>query len=168
MNYKRLIGALAVVGALAAPVVAYAQEHPGGGGGHAGSGGHAGGGDHPGGVAGHGGGAHFSAPAGGFARGGHFAAPGGAWASHPTWSGGGAFEHWRGGHWWHGTYGGRLGYWWIVGPDWYWYPSEVAAIPDPYTPPGFAPGYWYWCQAYNAYYPYVGACPSPWVPEPRQ
>jgi hypothetical protein len=148
---KRLIGALAVAAALAAPALVYAARQGGGGfGGHGG------------------GGAHFSAPAGGFARGGHYTAPNNAWMAHPAWSGGGRFEHWSGGHWWHGTYGGRLGWWWIVGPDWYWYPYEVAAIPDPYTPPGMAQGSWYWCPAYNAYYPYVGACPVPWVPEAMQ
>jgi hypothetical protein len=155
MQWKRLVSALAIVAALAAPTMASGQHADG----------HAGGG-HPGGFVGHGpGGVHFHAPAGGFARGGHFAAPGGAWASHPAWRGGGSFAHWRGGHWWHGNYGGRLGWWWIVGPDWYWYPYEVAAIPDPYTPTGMAPGYYYWCAPYSAYYPYVGACPVPWVPE---
>ena len=28
--------------------------------------------------------------------------------------------------------------------------------------PGMAAGYWYWCDAYQQYYPYVGACPSGW------
>ena len=69
---------------------------------------------------------------------------------------------WEGGHWWHGTYGARLGWWWIVGPDWYWYPAAVYPYPDPYTPPSAAPGFWYWCEAYHQYYPYVGACPTGW------
>jgi hypothetical protein len=55
-----------------------------------------------------------------------------------------------------------VGWWWIVGPDWYWYPSEVYPYPSPYTPPDMANGYWYWCDAYQKYYPYVGACPSGW------
>jgi len=151
---KHLIAALAVVTALLISAPAQALKSAGQSGG--GRGGHGGGG------------AHFSASAGGFARDGHYAAPNGGWSQHPVWRGGGAFNHWNAGHWWHGTYGGRLGWWWIVGPDWYWYPYEVAAIPDPYTPPGMAPGYWYWCPAYNAYYPYVGACPAPWVPEAMQ
>lgn len=102
------------------------------------------------------------APAGGFSRGGHFASPGGTWSAHPVWRGRGEFQQWRGGHWWHGTHGGRTGAWWIVGPDWYWYPTEVGPMPDPYTPPGMTPGYWYWCDFYQQYYPFVGACPSGW------
>ena len=148
MFHKRLVVALAVAAALAVPVIVEASHQHGG----------------P--IGGHGGGGvHFRAPAGGFARGGHFAHPSGGWVEHPAWSGGGQFHKWQGGHWWRGNYGGRYGAWWIVGPDWYWYPTETAVIPDPYTPPGMTPGYWYWCQDYNAYYPYVGACPSGWVPE---
>ncbi len=105
-------------------------------------------------------------PAGG---GGHFAHSDGTWAAHPAWVGHGEFNHWRQGHWWHGTYEGRTGYWWIVGADWYWYPAMVAPIPEPTLPPGMAPGYWYYCDAYRQYYPYVGACPSGWravLPQP--
>jgi hypothetical protein len=101
-------------------------------------------------------------PPGGVPRPGHFTSPGGSWESHPNWRGAGEFNHWRTGHWWRGTYGGRYGAWWVVGPDWYWYQTEVAPVPDPYTPPGLAPGYWYWCDAYQQYYPYVGSCPTPW------
>ena len=104
------------------------------------------------------------------AGGGHFADGHGAWAPHPAWQGGAHFNtsHWHGGHWWHGIYGGRGGWWWIVGPDWYWYPAAVYPYPDPYTPPDMASGYWYWCDAYQQYYPYVGACPSGWRAVPPQ
>jgi hypothetical protein len=80
------------------------------------------------------------------------------------------FDHgyWHGGHWWHGTYGARLGWWWIVGPDWYWYPAPLYPYPDPYIPPGMAPGFWYWCEFYHQYYPFVGACPSGWQAVPAQ
>jgi hypothetical protein len=27
-----------------------------------------------------------------------------------------------------------------------------------------AEGYWYWCDAYQQYYPYVTDCPSGWRP----
>ncbi|MFI4948069.1 MAG: hypothetical protein ACHQC9_04650 [Alphaproteobacteria bacterium] len=151
---KRLLIALAILGSLSFPLLAQEQhgERGGGRGGGRGqaAGGHAGAPPPP------------HAPAGGFSRGGHFTGPGGSWGAHPAWRGGGEFGRWHGGHWWTGNYGGRFGSWWIVGPDWYWYPSEVAPIPDPYTPPGMAPGYWYWCQTYQQYYPYVGACPVPW------
>jgi hypothetical protein len=94
--------------------------------------------------------------------GGHFADGHAAWSAHPGWHA--SIQHfdayWHGGHWWHGTYGGRSGWWWIVGPDWYWYPTAVYPWPDPYTPPEMAGGYWYWCDAYQEYYPYAGACPS--------
>ena len=29
-----------------------------------------------------------------------------------------------------------------------------------------APGYWYYCPSYGAYYPNVGSCPEAWVPVP--
>jgi len=147
MRCNWLAAALAIAGALAAPGVALAQHDHDGDRGHS-SRGHE----------------HRPPPGGVFRGGGHFAHPGGAWATHPAWLGAGEFNHWRGGHWWHGTYEGRFGAWWIVGPDWYWYPNEVAAIPDPYTPPGMVPGFWYWCAAYRQYYPYAGACPSGWQP----
>ena len=103
--------------------------------------------------------------------GGHYADGHGTWSAHPGWHG--SIQHfnpsyWHGGHWWHGTYGARPGWWWIVGPDWYWYPGAVYPYPDPYTPPDMAAGYWYWCDAYQQYYPYVGACPSGWRVVPRQ
>ena len=156
MLLKSFVTILAIVGALAFPVGAQAQQQRGEG--HA-----AGGGGHPAAAA-----ARMHAPAGGFARGGHFTGPGGTWNAHPVWHGSGEFQQWRGGHWWTGTYGGRTGAWWIVGPDWYWYPVVVPGIPDPYVPPGMAPGYWYWCPPYQQYYPYVGACPVPWQQMPAQ
>jgi len=39
---------------------------------------------------------------------------------------------------------------------------------DPYTPPGAVPGFWYWCDYYRQYYPYVGVCPSGWRAVPAQ
>ncbi len=55
----------------------------------------------------------------------------------PGWRGG-FHEHdivvWRGGHWFHGWHGPRLGWWWIVGGAWYWYPAPVYPYPDVYTP----------------------------------
>ena len=147
MLCKRLVATLAIMASLSVPALADPQPgdpHVGGGG-------------------------RGGAPAGGVPRGGgHYTGSNGAWMSHPAWTGGGQFNHWRAGHWWRGTYEGRYGAWWIVGPDWYWYATEVAPIPDPYTPPGMAPGYWYWCETYGQYYPYVGACPAGWQPvQPR-
>jgi hypothetical protein len=69
---------------------------------------------------------------------------------------------WRAGHWWHGVRGNRHGWWWNVGPNWYWYPVAVYLYPDLYTPPYQASGYWYWCDFYQNYYPNVATCPSEW------
>ena len=88
---------------------------------------------------------------------------------------------WRGGHWFHGPHAGRLGWWWIVGGVYYFYPSPIYPYPDPYTPPvavmppSAAPAppappptaqapasTWYYCDAAQAYYPYVAECPSGW------
>jgi hypothetical protein len=112
------------------------------------------------------GGGHVGGPPGG-----HFADGRGAWAPHDGWHGDmHHFDHgrWQGGHWWHGTYAGRVGWWWIVGPDWYWYPAAIYPYPNPYIPPDQAAGFWYWCDAYQQYYPYVGACPSGWRAVPPQ
>jgi hypothetical protein len=83
-------------------------------------------------------------------------------------------DRWHGGHWFHGEHLGRLGWWWIVGDGWYFYPAPVYLYPDPYIPPAVvAPSadYWYYCPSANAYYPYVTGCAEPWqpvVPQPPQ
>jgi len=76
---------------------------------------------------------------------------------------------WRGGHWWHGFRGGRLGWWWFADGFWYWYDEPVYPFPDVvsdysapsegYTPPSEV---WYFCRGPRGYYPYVPACPSGW------
>lgn len=45
------------------------------------------------------------------------------------------YNHWRGGYWYNGPHDGRLGWWWIVGGMWYFYPRPIYPYPDPYTPP---------------------------------
>jgi hypothetical protein len=77
-------------------------------------------------------------------------------------------SYWRGGHWWHGDFRGRRGWWWIVGPVLYWYPAAVAPYPDPFTAPGLAQGWWYWCPDYQQFYPFVADCPSGWQAVPPQ
>jgi hypothetical protein len=75
------------------------------------------------------------------------------------------FERWRGGHWVHGHHGGRLGWWWVIGPTWYFYPAPIYPYPDPYLPPTIAvppPAIYYYCDNPPGYYPYVPACPTPW------
>jgi hypothetical protein len=80
------------------------------------------------------------------------------------------FDRWRGGRWFHGPHEGRLGWWWIVGPSWYFYPRAVYPYPDPYVPPYAASGApaWYYCPPAQAYYPYVPSCPVPWQVVPAQ
>ncbi len=85
---------------------------------------------------------------------------------------------WRAGHWAHARHGGRMGWWWIVGSSWYFYPSPVYPYPSPWEPPpvelvsppvGVAPPptpYWYYCESARGYYPYVPTCPGGWVPQP--
>jgi hypothetical protein len=87
---------------------------------------------------------------------------------------------WRGGRWYHGGYGGRYGWWWIVAGTWYFYPAPVYPYPNPYVPPvvvnsypvappspGPAPtDYWYYCRAAKGYYPYIPTCPGGWEKVP--
>jgi hypothetical protein len=90
------------------------------------------------------------------------------------------FERWRHGRWWHGPHGGHVGWWWVVGGDWYFYPAPVYPYPDPYlppvvaapVPPPAAPPVYYWCDHPRGYYPAVPACRAPWravpaAPPPR-
>ena len=93
------------------------------------------------------------------------------------------FEHrdaviWRSGYWHNGYHHGRLGWWWVAGGIWYYYPSPVYPYPNPYVPPVVvvhdgppppppAPGpaptqFWYYCEKPAGYYPYVPTCPTPW------
>lgn len=69
---------------------------------------------------------------------------------------------WNGGRWYHGRHDGRLAWWWIVGPSWYYYSRPVYPYPSLYMPPGTAAGWWYWCDATQDYYPYTTYCPSGW------
>ena len=103
--------------------------------------------------------------------------------------------HWRGGNWRHARHEGRLGWWWIVGGVWYFYPQPVYPYPDPYVPPvvieqqppvvvapqppvvvapqapAAAPQApqaqnWYYCEDSKTYYPYVNTCASGWKQVP--
>ncbi len=87
---------------------------------------------------------------------------------------------WRGGHWDRRWHDGRLGWWWVAGGLWYFYPAPVYPYPNPYEPPVItvppaqpaAPPpppptqYWYFCEAPRGYYPYVAACPGGWKQVP--
>lgn len=92
---------------------------------------------------------------------------------------------WRGGHWVHDRHGGRLGWWWVVGPSWHFfarpYPStppqtviiqQVPATPPPQvtvvqpSPPAATPApqtpVLYYCKAKGTFYPDTMTCPGGW------
>lgn len=82
---------------------------------------------------------------------------------------------WRGGRWHHSHHDGRIGWWWVVGGLWYFYPRPIYPYPDPFIPGDVAYGtagmgpYWYYCRSAGQYYPYVTYCPEGWlVVEPDQ
>jgi hypothetical protein len=86
---------------------------------------------------------------------------------------------WRDGRWAHERHDGRLGWWWVVGGTWYFYPWPVYPYPSPWYPPPIeitAPQthdplppptpYWYYCAASKSYYPYARTCPGGWKQVP--
>jgi hypothetical protein len=78
-------------------------------------------------------------------------------------------DRWHSGGWRHEWHDGRLGWWWTVGPQWYYYPAPVYPYPNPYVPPSIpAPvgPMWYYCGAPAGYYPYVGRCSVQWQAVP--
>ena len=77
-------------------------------------------------------------------------------------------DRWRGGHWFHGRRGRRLGWWWFAGGFWYWYPSPIYPYPD-YASQDYVSGggeVWYRCEDPPGFYPYLQSCPSGWEPVP--
>jgi len=170
---------------LALPGAALAQH--GGGGSHGGGGG---GGSHGGGggVA-HGGGFHGQAGGGAGYRGGGYR--GGAGFRGGGFGPGGFHSHfaagsvgrfgardlgaWRGGFWWHGFRGGRIGWWWFTDGFWYWYNAPAYPYPDyvgdyyvpseSYAPPNQV---WYYCPNPGGYYPNVPRCPAGWQVVPAE
>jgi hypothetical protein len=82
------------------------------------------------------------------------------------------FDRWRGGSWFHGAHDGRDGWWWRVGPLWYFYATPIYPYPDPYVPPIIAvpppAPTWYYCANPRGYYPYVGRCFMPWRAVPAR
>ncbi|HLY79308.1 MAG TPA: hypothetical protein VKQ70_08035 [Caulobacteraceae bacterium] len=181
---KKLL--IATCALLALPGAALAQHSGGGGGGaHSGGGGgahgqgpggHGGSGGVHGGGQFHGGGGQFHGGGefrGGFRGGGFRGAPGGFHSHFAAGSigrfGGRDLGAWRGGFWWHGFRGGRIGWWWFTDGFWYWYDAPVYPYPG-YVADYYVPGeeygdqgpVWYYCPSPPGYYPYVHACPSGW------
>jgi hypothetical protein len=89
---------------------------------------------------------------------------------HPGWHGDIRRFHerdmmlWNSGHWQRARHNGRIGWWWVVGPSWYFYPAPIYPVPDPYRPPmvegpaGPPQPVWYYCDRPAGYYPYVAEC----------
>jgi hypothetical protein len=94
---------------------------------------------------------------------------------------------WNRGHWQHDRHGGRLGWWWVVGPSWYYYqaPHSFVVIQQPaqpimiqQAPPVAAPvappvammpqpappvsPVLYYCKATGTHYPETMTCPGGW------
>jgi hypothetical protein len=102
---------------------------------------------------------------------------------------------WHRGHWVHDRHGGRLGWWWVVGPVWHYYsrphsfvvveqaPPVIVEQAPPATPvtvvqpaPAPAPSpVLYYCKATGTHYPETLHCPGAWLvmtaetpPQPQQ
>ena len=102
------------------------------------------------------------------------------------------FRHvdWGHGRWVHDRHGGRLGWWWVVGPAWYFYerphtfvvqpspPVVVQQAPSvvvvPQSPPQAPPvtvapppppssPVLYYCKATGTHYPETMSCPGGWM-----
>ncbi len=93
----------------------------------------------------------------------------------------GVADGWSGGRWNHGFHEGRFGWWWTVGPSWYWYAQPAYPYPAyPYGPQetgvqDYAPlqgadappdEVWYYCNDPKGYYPYVEDCRQGWRKAP--
>jgi hypothetical protein len=81
---------------------------------------------------------------------------------------------WTHGAWHRDWHDGRFGWWWTVGPYWYFYPEPIYPYPGyippavvvqqaPPVPAGLPPVQsWYFCDNPNGYYPYVASCNTAW------
>src|SRR5581483_7164787 len=85
--------------------------------------------------------------------------------------------NWTGGGWRHDWHNGHLGWWWVVGDLWYFYPAPIYPYPT-YVGPDYyydyynyypSPSYyWYYCEDPPGYYPDVQECNGDWEPVPPQ
>lgn len=76
-----------------------------------------------------------------------------------------AREAWQHGSWRHDRHNGRLGWWFVVDDDWFFYPEPIYPYPaysayDAGAP--YAGNVWYRCDNPRGYYPYVAQCFGPW------
>jgi hypothetical protein len=99
---------------------------------------------------------------------------------------------WGEGRWQHSWHNGRLGWWWVLGPSWYYYPrpyvqpqTVIIQPAAPVQPPLYAPPVetapamtappvaqaapppvqtMYYCKSTERYYPETMTCPLGWTP----
>lgn len=80
-------------------------------------------------------------------------------------------HQWLGGRWIHDWHHGTFGWWWTVGPYWYFYTEPMYPYPyyipplaniQPVAPPAAGPATWYYCDNPPGYYPAVSMCNVPW------
>jgi len=69
-----------------------------------------------------------------------------------------------------------MGWWWVVGDLWYFYPEPIYPYPD-YVGPDYyydyyqyysPPYYWYYCEDPPGYYPDVQECNEDWEAVPPE
>jgi hypothetical protein len=82
------------------------------------------------------------------------------------WYGGYSRGYWPQGDWFHGAYSGRAGWWWIVGPSWYYYPAPVYPYPPETKSLSKSQAFSYYCKKSKSYYPVVNTCAEGWVATP--
>jgi len=88
-------------------------------------------------------------------------------------------DGWTRGHWDHGTHDGRFGWWWGVGPSWFYYAQPAYPYPAyPYDPEPTPQDYpqqaqvpqdeefWYYCSDPKGFYPYLDECRHDWSKMP--
>jgi hypothetical protein len=110
------------------------------------------------------------------------------WGHGRHWYGNSYGYGWSQGSWYHGVYLSHEGWWWVVGPIWYYYsvpvypyPSTPAAYYVLTTPPplsGPPPGadapkatggpqaFTYFCEKTQAFFPLVSSCDAKWIVTP--
>ena len=72
--------------------------------------------------------------------------------------------HWHTGRWYHGWYGGRVGWYWGVNNVYYSYETRVAAVPPaPVAGPIEEAPVNYYCASQGQYYPTIETCPEEWT-----
>jgi mono/diheme cytochrome c family protein len=75
---------------------------------------------------------------------------------------------WRSGRWLHDEHAGFLGWWWVLGDEWYFYPEPIYPYPDYISdylipvPVPLSPQFRYYCDNPPGYYPDVAACYDGW------